>query len=185
MPWFSTIPHKARCAAQLCGLSVRAPKLIFSPKDWRARVTGHPTPWPGPGGMGAQGGPGSALLQALTFVSPPSPTPSPPLRAHLSESLSLCSRGVSDTLSHYPLEGGGEPRTLQPNYGRACQSRGRGKYQRRGKKRAPRKGPFPPYAPGRGRGRGGGELGSGRCTDRPCPSCHRALEGRNGEPYGI
>lgn len=184
MPWFSTIPHKARCAAQLCGLSFRAPKLIFSPKDWRARVTGHPTPWPGPGGMGAQGGPGSALLQALTFVSPPSPTPSPPLRAHLSESLSLCSRGVSDTLSHYPLEGGGEPRTLQPNYGRACQSRGRGKYQRRGKKRAPRKGPFPPYTPGRGRGRGGGSWAAVDAQIAPAQAATGLWRGEMGSLMG-
>lgn len=101
-------------------------------------MTGHSFPWPGPGGAGAQGGPGSALLQVLTSRQSPSSAPPP----HCSESLSLCSRRVSDTLSHYPPEGGGEPGTLQPNYSRACQRRGRGRYQRREREGASRKSSF-------------------------------------------
>lgn len=92
----------------------------------------------GPGGVGVQGGPGSALqvltsCQSSLLRSPPHPD------THRSESLSLCSRRVSDTLSHYPPEGGGEPGTPQPNYSRACQRRGRGRYQRQEREGAPRR----------------------------------------------
>lgn len=104
-PGSPAVPQSTRCAAQLGSC------WSFSSKIGTSRLGGagdrtHP-PWPGPRGADTREGPCSA---------PGSDNPSAPLlyshplpHTRLSESLSLCSRHVSDTLSHYPPEGGGEP----------------------------------------------------------------------------
>lgn len=142
-PGSPAVPQRTRCAAQLCGRSSLSSGIVFWSQrleGWGARVTGHALPsW----ALEARALGRAGLLEALTARQPRSPAPP----THRSESLSLCSRRVSDTLSHYPPEGGGEPGTPQPNYSRACQSRGSGSISEKEREGDPRKRPLPPCTP--------------------------------------
>lgn len=81
--------------------------------------------------------PSAALGSDIPSVSPPSP---PPTR----ESRSLCFRRVSDTLSHYPPEGGSSlgPRSLIT--AALVNGGDKGSISSRERKEAPRKGPLLP-----------------------------------------